>query len=353
MRNKKLQLLLSKLNGIDEKTSEGFADFDKGVAKLKEELKNKIQVNTLEEVNNKIENFRKRIDFDPLLEAIETLKESFGENIEKLAEELEEKSEELANLSKNTGKEVSDKIPSLMNEINFLKNEIASLLGEKNRDVEDIRKAISLSEISEGALANKIRELEDKIEEGDKELSETEDELEKEIEDLKKELSDSITKNRTELMSMIASKGGGSMNRKITFGGVDYLTRYTDINYKAGGTVSFTIANNDQTKMVDVTISATGGTGGTVRVITSVSGDTTAGDNANTDYVYLVTGTTKITLPTAVGNTNLYTIKNVGTGVVTVDTTSSQTIDGELTIIMPVQYTSVDLISDTANWNVT
>jgi hypothetical protein len=151
---------------------------------------------------------------------------------------------------------------------------------------------------------------------------------------------------------MIASKGG-SMNRKITFSGVDYLTRYTDINYKAGGTVTYTIKNNDTTKMVDVTISATGGTGGSTRVIESVNTNTTAGEATGTDYVFLVSGTTKITLPDAAANTNLYTIKNVGVGVVTVDTTSSQTIDGDLTIIMPVRYTSVDIVSDSSNWNVT
>ena len=86
--------------------------------------------------------------------------------------------------------------------------------------------------------------------------------------------------------------------------------------------------------------------------INTVSVNTSAGSASSTDYVYLASGTINITLPTAVGNENLYTIKNVGTGVITVDTTSSQTIDGSLTAPIRVQYLSLTLVSDGANWNI-
>ena len=86
--------------------------------------------------------------------------------------------------------------------------------------------------------------------------------------------------------------------------------------------------------------------------INTVSVNTSAGSASSTDYVYLASGTINITLPTAVGNQNLYTIKNVGTGVITIDTTSSQTIDGSLTAPIRVQYLSLTIISDGANWNI-
>jgi hypothetical protein len=144
------------------------------------------------------------------------------------------------------------------------------------------------------------------------------------------------------------------MNRQILIGGVDPLTRYTDINLKSGSNVTITYVNNNTTKKVDVTISSTGGGGGgTVRSINNVSVDTAAGSTSGTDYVYLCSGTMTLTLPDATTNTNLYTVKNVGTGMIIINTTSSQTIDGGLTALLRVQYTSVDLISDTANWNVT
>jgi hypothetical protein len=92
---------------------------------------------------------------------------------------------------------------------------------------------------------------------------------------------------------------------------------------------------------------------GITRGIYSVSTNTAAGSGANVDYVYLVSGTTTITLPTAVGNTNRYTIKNTGTNTVSIATTSSQTIDGSSSpITINVQYVSLDFVSDGANWNI-
>lgn len=82
----------------------------------------------------------------------------------------------------------------------------------------------------------------------------------------------------------------------------------------------------------------------------SVSTPTTAANGINFQYVYLVSGTTTITLPTAVSNINSYTIKNVGAGTVTLATTSAQTIDGSTTASLPVRYTSLTVVSDGANW---
>jgi hypothetical protein len=97
---------------------------------------------------------------------------------------------------------------------------------------------------------------------------------------------------------------------------------------------------------------AVGAGGGSTKSINSVSTNTAAGSSASTDYFYFASGTINITLPTAVGNNNNYVIKNVGTGTITIDTTSSQTIDGSLTAPIKVQYLSLTLISDGANWNI-
>jgi hypothetical protein len=85
------------------------------------------------------------------------------------------------------------------------------------------------------------------------------------------------------------------------------------------------------------------------RIIINTSGSATMGAAALTDYVYLVTGAHTMTLPTAVGNTNRYTVNNSHTANITVNTTSSQTINGSLTIsLIPDQ--SVDIISNGTNW---
>ena len=87
------------------------------------------------------------------------------------------------------------------------------------------------------------------------------------------------------------------------------------------------------------------------RLVSSIATPTTAGATAATDYVYFVSSTTTLTLPTAVGNINLYTVKNTGVNTVTIATTSAQTIDGSTTATL-TPNTSLDLVSDTANWRI-
>lgn len=71
-----------------------------------------------------------------------------------------------------------------------------------------------------------------------------------------------------------------------------------------------------------------------------------------TDYTINCTANSfTVTLPTAVGITGMiFNIKNSGTGVITIATTSSQTIDGGLTAILSIQYTNLTLQSTGQNW---
>lgn len=88
------------------------------------------------------------------------------------------------------------------------------------------------------------------------------------------------------------------------------------------------------------------------RSINVISTSGNAGSAANTDYVYLVSSTTTLTLPTAIGNVNRYTVKNVGVNIVTIATSLSQTIDGSTSAVLSVQYIALDIVSDGSNWNV-
>ncbi len=90
---------------------------------------------------------------------------------------------------------------------------------------------------------------------------------------------------------------------------------------------------------------------GITRSVVVTSNNVAAGAAPSTDYVYLVAGNHTVTLPTAVGNTNRYTVKNNHSAAITVNTTSSQTIDGT-TSIQIAPEDSVDLISTNAAWSV-
>ena len=88
---------------------------------------------------------------------------------------------------------------------------------------------------------------------------------------------------------------------------------------------------------------------GITRSIITTSGNVTLAAAPLTDYIYLVDGLHTLTFPTAVGNTNRYTIKNNHTVDITVNTTLSQTIEGDLSISIPPEN-SVDVISNNSNW---
>lgn len=69
------------------------------------------------------------------------------------------------------------------------------------------------------------------------------------------------------------------------------------------------------------------------------------------DYIVDCTANTfTITLPTAVGRQGMtFIVKNSGTGVITIATTSSQTIDGSSTQTLN-QYDAITVLSNNANW---
>lgn len=88
------------------------------------------------------------------------------------------------------------------------------------------------------------------------------------------------------------------------------------------------------------------------RVISVVTTNTIGVLNSGVDYIYLAANAISVTLPTAVLNSSIITVKNIGTATVTVNTTSSQTIDGSTSITIPVRYTSLNFVSDGSNWNI-
>ena len=93
--------------------------------------------------------------------------------------------------------------------------------------------------------------------------------------------------------------------------------------------------------------------GGSSRSVTTVTTNTVMGASANTDYFYNASGTITLTLPTAVGNSGEYTVKNIGTGIVTIATTSGQTIDGSSTapiVNSGTGWATLNFYSDGANW---
>jgi len=138
----------------------------------------------------------------------------------------------------------------------------------------------------------------------------------------------------------------GSGEHKF-FGAVNLATSSLKINGSQGSNNQVLTSTGS-----GITWATISGSGGISRTISTITGSTTAGSAASTDYVYNgnTTGNITLTMPTAASNTNRYTIKNSNTGVLSIYTTSSQTIDGVTFYNLNKQYQAIDLLSDNSNW---
>jgi len=149
-----------------------------------------------------------------------------------------------------------------------------------------------------------------------------------------------------------ADMGGTITNSKIDK--IDNTESVTSVNSQTGAVnlgagdlsdVTITSAANGEvlkyngTAWVNDTISAGGG-----YTYSAITADPA---NAQYDYHYSCTGTFTVTLPaSASGDAGKeIRIKNMGTGTITVDGNASETIDGQTTIALDVQYSSITLIA--------
>jgi len=165
------------------------------------------------------------------------------------------------------------------------------------------------------------------------------------------EVAKAITKADliTDLTTSFATAAQANANHSGDATGATALTLAT-VNSNVGTFTLATVTVNAK-GLVTAASSGVGGGSGITRSVTVTSGNTSAGSTAAVDYVYLIAGAHTITLPTAVGNTNLYTIKNNHSASVSLATTSSQTVDG-VTSPSLVPEQSLQIISNGTNWNV-
>lgn len=342
MTRTKLQRLLNKLDGKSEATAKVIADFDASVKTLRDKLAEDISAATLSEVNQKINKLRKSINLDPLLGQVEDLQREFRNHALATLKEIEEKSQEFRKFSEEGDEILHGRTDKIEEENKVVRTAFTKLkvstedgLSEVKDSIASLNENLPLFAEKEG-VDQTIKEVREEIKEGDEESIKYTDKVKK------------------DLLNRLNEKGGGNANRNIAIGGnVSVLSKYTDINLKAGNNVTITYVQNNTTKYTDVTISATGGgssVGGTIRSINNVSTSQTMGSVAGTDYVYLAGAGIKLDLPPATGNTNLYTVKNVSNSSILIAGTIDDDVSG---IIMPIKYTSVDLISNDTSFNIT
>ena len=107
-------------------------------------------------------------------------------------------------------------------------------------------------------------------------------------------------------------------------------------------------------------VNISGGAGGganlpTITTLTNTTNTLTVGDISKIIRIDTTSNNVTATLPTAVGNTGyIFWIKRIsgGSNTATIDTTSSQTIDGQSTAVLTVQYEAIGLYSNGTNWEI-
>ncbi len=150
----------------------------------------------------------------------------------------------------------------------------------------------------------------------------------------------------TIVRGVTAVSGGSSSGGSVS---VSPTSLFGNVTGATSSGQSITLGNGLSFSGTTLVASAAGGFSRVIQTITSAA---SAASATATDYVYFVTGTTTITMPTAVSNTGLYTIKRIGNNTVTISFTGGQTADGSASLAINVQNVSLNLVSDNSNWNI-
>lgn len=332
----KLQKILGILSTPDSQVEEAFKAAHKGVqqvvTKIKEESDNKAK-GKISEVMSQVQSLFDYLDTlkGDLQKSEGELSNALAQNLDALRNKMSEyRDAGLSELASINGE--MDTLKDNIREISARKIELPDYSSQINAVESSLKELVSSSgKETDGKISTNVKSVEESI----------------------KKLREDIAKLRADAMSAIASTGGGNMNRNILVSGnPSTLGRYTDVNLKPGSGVTISYQNNDNLKTTDITVAATGG-GGTSRSINTVIVSSVVAATASTDIVVIAGAGIKLDMPTAVGNTNLYTIKNKFASSVMVAGNGAETIDGDANIILAVKYVSVDLISDNANWHIT
>lgn len=250
MNQNKLKKIVYKLRtGLEP--VESFDELDAGIKQLTKKLHKQVEAKSLDSVNQTLESFRKDIDLSPIKSALEKLKSETGGIYAELGRNVENRTTELTTRAENALRTLE----SIQNDNGGIKKKISTIEGDSKlkenalKDISD-KQAKSASELSSVRkdINKLIKELDEKI----LTVGKGAGEAELAIIDLREELK----KLRADLLSLMNRGGGGNMNRQIKVGGVDVLTKYTDINLVAGAGISLTTANDNTDKNVDITISS-------------------------------------------------------------------------------------------------
>ena len=355
--NERAQKLMSRIKALTEKwsstslSSSFYNDEINGVLKeVSEKYKDSTAVRTLKKVDTELTKLKKQLDPTPNREAIAELEKKLSILEEvflaAIATRVEELEELMAKTNEATTADSSQKVSEVNRKLEDLKRELGSSDSTHVETQGNIRQEIQALRTELGVLKNKKLPT---IPDLSKEVLRLTDELSR----LSIEIPESITQTRTELLSQIVGHRGGNANRQINVTSSVMSDRYTDVNFTNSASIGWTATDDNTNKRVNISASVlTGGATGLARSVSVLSVSSTLAAAAATDYVFFANVGVRLTLPTAISNSNLYTVKNMATSSVQVAAAAGQDIDGSATVLLPTQYESLTFISNSSVWGV-
>lgn len=381
---------LNKLQGIPDGEVMNFADsvIREEMRSAADSIRSSPQMKMLDGIYKKLEQFKSEFNLEPISEEFDALKQE----VEDLRAEINEATsqqnkalqpirEAIMALQEEEPDETEGKIGELQASIEKLKNELSDDSAEKEQSA---RFEKSLVEIT-----NRLAGFEGILTQQKKESDSA-------FEKTKQESADSLKSLRTDILNRL-NTGGGNANRQINVNSSVMSKKYTDINFLNSTTIGFTATNDDTNKQViirasilsgaggsaltvkesdgvptvnnvntivvsngtltdngggQVTVTTGGGGGGITRTTSVISVSSTLAAAGSTDYVFFVNVGSAQTLPTAINNSNLYTIKNQSASSILVITSAGQTIDGSSSALLPTQNESLSFVSNGSVWGV-
>lgn len=336
MDKNKLKNLLSKLDSVESRlpgneTNEYLDSLlTEQTEKFKKQLQENPTVKILDAFNKKLDQLKKDFNLNPIITEIEKIQKDVVQFKQSSFDEFQKVS------NQNTGKsrEMDGLVSKLRNDVDGLSSkDIKGILDRISGIEKDLnlqadnsdRKGKSLLELTQGLEIKLNKALKD-LTDNSSNQSEYKTSLEKRLGDKEKETKELIESVRKEFLSRISSfRGGGQANRNIAVNGnTSVLSKYTDINIKAGTNVTLTHSNNNTSKYLELTIAASGGGGGISSVL--------AGTGITIDN----------TTPTT-------PIVNLGTASVTAGTYGSATQVGQFTVDAQGRLSAASNIGITGN----
>ena len=385
-KKQKLKELLDKINALDgsfipdgELSDLTNKIINQEVINATDKIRQNSIIKTLERISVEVGKLKNKFDLSSIITAIKDLEKSISDEHKLAAADFDRKLADLKNEVKSLETEIDNKSDT------EIVDQIKIFADNLNKIQDKFSSQVIENSVKETVFRQELSILEDKF----KDLRNYDDDFEGIKEKLKKLQTDLITRT---------THVGGQANRQINVDSSIMSTRYNDLNFKISSSIGWRTTNDDVNKRVDIvasiliatggggsltvkeadgtpnvasvttivvsngtltddgggqiTVTTGGGGGGITRTTSIVTATTTLPAAASTDYVFFCAAGIQILMPTAISNTDLYTIKNTSTSSVLVVASVGQAIDGSNTALMPTENESLTFISNNSVWGV-